>query len=185
MWTQSASSTSISDARTRRLTQLSLLLAAAIVIWLLESMLFPSLPVPGAKIGFANIVTLLVIVGFGFAESVTNVALRVIVGSLVTGTLLGPAFLLGFCAGVAAALVMSALYHSPRLGLSLVGVSVAGSVTHILVQLLLAALVTGTWLVWLQTPWLLLVAVITGCFNGLVGYLVASRIFPHRFARAG
>ncbi len=177
MWTPSASSVRSEAAGTRRLTQLSLLLAAAVVIWLLESMLLPALPLPGAKFGFANVITLLLIAGYGFWESVSNVALRVLVGSLLTGTLLGPPFLLAFTAGIAAAAVMAALYRARWAGLSLVGVSVAGSVTHILVQLLLAALVTGTWLVWLQLPWLLLVGALTGCFNGVVCWLVARRVF--------
>ncbi|RJQ55824.1 MAG: Gx transporter family protein [Actinobacteria bacterium] len=180
MWTPSAGSQAIAAGRTSRLTRLSLLLAASISIWLLEALLLPSLPIPGAKFGFANVVTLLVIVGYGLSETLSNITLRVLAGSLVTGTLLGPAFLLAFFAGLAAALVMYAAYNWKRGGLSLVGVSVAGSVTHVAIQLVLAAFITGTWLVWLQAPLLVLVAVGTGCFNGLVGWLVAVRVYPER-----
>lgn len=161
---------------TRRLTQLSLLLAAALLIWLLEATILPSLPVPGAKFGFANVVTLVVIAGYGLSESLANVGLRVVVGSLVVGTLLSPAFILAVVAGTAAAVAMYATYRSGRAGLSLVGVSVVGSVVHVSVQLLLAAILVGTWGVWLQAPILLLVAVGTGCFNGFVAWHLVERL---------
>jgi len=160
----------------RRLTQLAALLAAAIAIWLVEATLLPSLPIPGAKFGFANVVTLVVIAGYGLSESAANVVLRVLVGSLAVGTLLSPAFVLAICAGTAAACVMYGLYAWKGAGLSLVGVSVAGSTVHTLVQLLLAALVFGTWMVWVQAPVLLLVAVATGCFNGLVAWRLVKRL---------
>lgn len=161
---------------TQRLARLAVLLAAAIAIWLLESTLLPSLPIPGAKFGFANIVTLLVIAEYGFSEAATNVLLRVLVGSLVVGTLLSPAFVLAIGAGTAAACVMYGLYRWKGAGLSLVGVSVAGSVVHTGVQLLLAALLMGTWMVWLQGPALLIVAIVTGCFNGLVAWHLVRRL---------
>lgn len=172
----SANSATVASTSARRLTQLSVLLAAAVLVWIVEASLLPSLPVPGAKFGFANVVTLLVIVAYGLSESVANVALRVVIGSLITGTLLGPAFLLAICAGIAAAGAMYAAYRWRRAGLSLIGVSVVGSVTHVAVQLVLAAVLMGTWLVWLQAPLLLLVAVATGCFNGFVAWLVATRL---------
>lgn len=164
------------EAGAHRLTQLSMMLAAATAIWLLEATMLPSLPIPGAKFGFANVVTLLVIVGWGLAESAGNVALRVVVGSLITGTLLSPAFVLAIVAGTVAALAMYGLWRWERSGLSLVGISVAGSVVHTLCQLVLAAVMLGTWMVWLQAPVLVLVAVGTGCFNGLVAWRLAGRL---------
>ena len=158
------------------MTQLAALLAAAVIVWLAEATLLPSLPLPGAKFGFANVVTLVVIAGFGLSESTANVILRVLLGSLITGTLLSPAFALAVAAGTAAAVAMYAAYHAPRAGLSLIGVSVVGSTVHTVVQLLLAALLLGSWAVWVQAPVLLLVAVGTGCFNGLVAWQLVRRL---------
>lgn len=174
--TPSVGSGVVAAAGARRLAQLAALLGAALCLWLVEASLLPGLPIPGAKLGFANIVTLVVIVGYGLSESVTNVSLRVLLGSLITGTVLSPAFMLALVAGTAAAAAMYAVWRWQWTGLSLVGVSVVGSIVHTLAQLLLAALLLGTWAVWLQTPALLLVGTLTGCFNGLVAWHLAERL---------
>ncbi len=77
--------------------------ALAITIHIAESAL-PS-PLPGVKPGLANVVTLIVLCRYGWRMAVWVALLRVLIGSVLLGTFLSPAFFLslsGALAGVAA-----------------------------------------------------------------------------------
>ena len=52
---------------TRKLVVLALLTALALIIFVLESMIPPLVPIPGIKLGLANIITLFVLARFGGA----------------------------------------------------------------------------------------------------------------------
>ncbi len=75
--------------------------ALAIVIHILEAGL-PS-PIPGIKPGLANVVSLIVMLRYGWALAAWVVMLRVLVSALLLGTFLTPTFLLsaaGACASL-------------------------------------------------------------------------------------
>lgn len=155
----------------RRLARLAVLAALGAVLQVAESLL-PH-PVPGVRLGLANLATLLALVELGPAAAVGVAVLRSLVSSLVLGTFLGPGFVLSLGGGVASALVMGLLYALTRRSgfrlFGLVGVSVAGAAAHALAQVTLVYLLfvtsRGVWLLW---PWLALSAVATGIINGLV-----------------
>ena len=78
-------------SQVKKLTLYANLLAIAIVLNVLESWI-NVIPVPGAKIGLANIVTLVVLVLYNPKDSILLVVMRVIIVSLLTGKLLNPIF---------------------------------------------------------------------------------------------
>lgn len=127
--------------------------------------------VPGAKLGLANVVTLIVIVLFGVYDALAVVAIRTFLGSLLSGALTSFAF--SIVGGILATLAMS-LAHK-RLGdvFGLVGVSILGAVSHNVGQLFVAAVVVGTMGVYSYLPMLLLAGVGTGYFVGiLAGFIL-------------
>lgn len=152
-----------------RLVRLAVLVACASVLQVAESLL-PH-PLPGVRIGLANIITIVAIAELGFASALQLAVLRTLVSSFVLGTFLAPAFVLSFAGGVASALVMMLLYALARRvpGLGFIGISVAGAVSHILAQIGLVWLlfVRSSGVLWLA-PWLVLSAVATGILTGLV-----------------
>jgi heptaprenyl diphosphate synthase len=160
------------------LVRISLLVACASVLQVAESML--PYPVPGVRIGLANIVTLIALARLGPAEAVRVSLLRTVIGSVVMGTFLSPAFILSFAGALASALVMVALYalsRSTPVRFSLLGLSLAGSVCHIGAQVAVvyalfirSGAVVGIW------PWLALVAVGTGLLTGLMAVRVCRRL---------
>lgn len=78
---------------TKKLAVIAILVAQASVLHYLESM-FPSpLPIPGVKLGLANIITLVALVVFDFKTALQITVLRTILGSLLSGTLFGMGFL--------------------------------------------------------------------------------------------
>ena len=152
-----------------RLVRLAVLVACASVLQVAESLL-PH-PLPGVRIGLANIITIVAIAELGFKSALELAVLRTLVSSLVLGTFLAPAFVLSFAGGLASAVVMVAAYALARRlpGLGFIGISVAGAVSHILAQIGLVYLlfVHSAGVLWLA-PWLVLSAVATGILTGLV-----------------
>jgi heptaprenyl diphosphate synthase len=153
-----------------------MLAALACVLQVGESLL-PH-PIPGVRFGLANIVSLIVLVQIGPGSAIGVVLLRTLVSSIFLGTFLTPSFVLSISGGLVSILVMIPLYaisagrRFPAFGF--VGISVAGSVSHVLTQLLVVYALfvpaRGVWLVW---PWLALSAVVMGIITGLV----ASQVF--------
>ena len=70
--------------KVRKLTLLAVLLAATIVIAILESFI-PSFFIPGVKLGLANIVILVALYELGIKDAILIDVIRVLVVSLVRG----------------------------------------------------------------------------------------------------
>ncbi len=161
--------------RTKKLVLLSLLLGAGIVLYILEAFYFPALPIPGAKLGLANVVTLLLLVLYGWRECIFNVVARTLIGSVVTGTFLSPAFFFSFIGALVSALVMIAVFATLFGRFSLVGISLAGATTHNMTQMVLASILLSHWGIFMETPFLILFAVLAGTFNGICANHVVKR----------
>jgi len=80
------------------------LVATACVLQVAES--FIPHPVPGVRLGLANIVTLVTLAELGFAAALEVALLRTVVASLVLGSFLTPGFLLSFFSAAASTAVM-------------------------------------------------------------------------------
>ncbi|HHW91672.1 MAG TPA: Gx transporter family protein [Firmicutes bacterium] len=157
-------------SKTKKMVQLSLLVAVGIALHVFEAMLpaLNVLPIPGAKLGLANIVTLLTLVFLGYREALGVVLLRSLLASLVAGTFLTTTFYLSFAGALGSGLVMGLLYLFSRGRFSLVGISICGAVAHNVSQLLVAALLIQQAGIFMYLPYLLLFALPTGYFTGLV-----------------
>jgi len=167
--------------RTRRLTHISIYTALALVLHITESFIPVPFMVPGAKLGLANIVTLLVIVLSGTYDAFIVVALRTFLGSLLSGALTNFAF--SVVGGMLATVVMSVAYKRFSGVFGLVGVSVLGAISHNIGQLLVAGIVVGTMGVYAYLPVLLLAGVATGYFVGIAaGYVL--RFLPKAVAQS-
>ncbi len=157
-----------------------ILLVLAAGLHLFESLL-PSLG-PWFKPGLANIVTLIALVLLGARAALTLALARVVVGSLFVGTFLTPTMVVSALAALAAAGVIILLWHL-RCGLSLVGISLAAAVAHMVTQFVVveAWIVQQPALFYLLPP-LLLLATVTGWVNGAIAHYVTTRLQPKRGA---
>ena len=148
---------------------LALMVAFAVAIHTVEAALPVPIPVPGVKLGLANIITLFTIVFYDWRSGLLVSSLRSIIGSLLIGNFLGFGFYLSFSGAILSCFVMALfikLYHGRKV--TLVSVSVAGAVTFNVVQLLLASvLVQNLTLLRGYLPFLLILALPTGFFTGL------------------
>lgn len=158
---------------TRKLTTIAVLVALAIVLHLFEALIPIPFPIPGVKLGLANIVTLLALVLFDFKTAFTIAFMRTVLGSLLSGTLFNIAFFLSFSGAITATCVMAILlYLSKSLNFhsrfSLLGLSVAGAAAHNLGQLAMAALLIKHTGIFYYLPIMLLSSVPTGILTGLL-----------------
>jgi heptaprenyl diphosphate synthase len=153
------------DRRAYQVSRIGLLVALGLVLQIIEGTIPPILPLPGAKLGLANLATVIALVALGPWEALVVNVLRCLLGGLLRGSFVG--LTLSLVAGTAATLVMAALYGLGPRAFSLTGISIAGAVTHNATQLAVAMWLVGFPGLKYYLPYLLLIALPTGIFIGL------------------
>ncbi|WKV08703.2 Gx transporter family protein [Thermoanaerobacterium sp. CMT5567-10] len=150
----------------KKIVYISMLVSQALVLNIIESFIPVPVPVPGIKIGLANIVSLVTILMFGFKESLVVVVLRTLLAQLLVGNI--TSFLFSVSGGILSACIMYVIYKKFSRYFSLVGVSVFGSVAHNVGQLFVAAIVINNFLIFSYLPVLMISGIMMGIFTGLV-----------------
>ncbi|MCR5416242.1 MAG: Gx transporter family protein [Pseudobutyrivibrio sp.] len=158
--------------RTLRLTTYALLIALALVLSYVESLVPAFFAVPGMKLGLTNIVVLIALYKLDFKSAFFISVVRIVLVTAMFGNAASLAYSIG--GGVLSLLVMALLKKTGRF--SLVAVSAAGGIFHNIGQVLVAM-----WL--LYTPeiayYMLLLwfsGIVTGLVVGLISALVLVRI---------
>lgn len=156
----------------RRTILIGLLSSSGLILHFIESLLPVWAPVPGAKLGLANIITLVAIVLLGVKGGGQVLMLRIFLGALLAGTFLTFPFYLSLSGGVLALTAMSLGYTFGRTTFSLVGISLIGAVAHNIGQLLATVLFVGSWGVFYYFPFLVLMAIPAGFLVGITAHLI-------------
>lgn len=159
------------DRRARLVSKLGLLVALGLALQIIEGTIPPILPLPGAKLGLANLATVIALVVMGPWEALAVNVLRCLLGGLLRGSFVG--LTISLIAGTAATLVMAILYAAAFPSLSVTGISIAGAVTHNAAQLGVAMWLVGFPGLKYYLPYLLLIAIPTGLFIGVVARRLA------------
>ena len=162
---------------TRELTLCALLTAMALALSYLENF-FPlslAIPLPGVKLGLANVVTLFALYVLGPGQALLILVGRCVLGVVFAGNM--NALLYSLLGGVAAMLVMILL--SRLRGLSVYGVSIGGAAAHNCGQVAAAVLALGNPAPLYYLPVLLGVSGDGGA-DGRAGVLPVSGAGPHR-----
>ena len=152
---------------TKKFTRLSLLLGLSVVLNIIESFIpiFNGY-IPGIKIGLANTVTLFVLYKYNLKDALYISILRVIlVGITRTGSF-STIFMFSLSGAILSTLFM---YLSKRyLKLSVIGTSIVGSLFHSIGQIIMAMLIMNTTNMIYYFPWILLFALPSGLFIGII-----------------
>ena len=156
--------------KVQKIALLGVLTAIAIVLAIVESFI-PSIGIPGVKLGLANIAILIVLYELGVLEAIGVNLIRVVVVGLVRGTFLSMGFLMSLTGAILSLGVMILFYLLIK-KFSIIGVSVIGSIFHVLGQILIAMLFLGTAYIFLYLPIIAISAIITGVFVGIVAKLI-------------
>ncbi len=158
--------------RTKRLALRGILIALAMNLSYLESLIPFNLPVPGAKFGLANTVTLFALMRLGFADAVLISILRVILTTVLFGNAVMMVYSLA--GAVVSVLVMTLLFRMKRFGI--IGISAAGAVAHNMGQCAAAAVMMHNRGILGYLPLLVVYGVISGVLTGAVTAGVMKRV---------
>lgn len=159
--------------RNRRLVFTALLCAIALTIFVLEAQLPVPLPVPGLKLGLANVVTVFALAALGRREALAVVLIRIVLGNAFTGQ--GMALLYALAGGLLSYLVMALVL--PVLQKKQLWVAgVLGGICHNLAQMAVALAITRTPALLWYLPVLLLCGCLTGALTGLSAQLLVRRL---------
>ena len=149
-----------------------LLIGLAFVMSYIESLLPVPVPVPGVKLGLANMVSMAALYLIGVKGAFTVSLVRILLAGLA---FTGPSMMIySMCGGVLSMLVMAALKKTGWF--SIVGVSVAGGAAHNIGQLMAAAWITRTAGVFSYLPVLLAAGSAAGVAVGAAAGMVIHRI---------
>ena len=158
--------------KTKRMVLLSMLVAIALVIYLIEG----QIPVlfPGIKLGLANSISLVALILLGWREAFLIMILRTLLGSIFGGGM--PAFMFSLAGGVLSNIVMVLLYKYLRKYISIPTISVCGAVFHNIGQLLVAGFIINDLRIYVYLPVLLIAAIVTGYFIGILSSILKNRL---------
>lgn len=158
--------------KTKKLALMAVLTAIALTIFMLEAQLPAPIPIPGVKLGLANIVTLTAMLILGRREAGAILAARIIMGAVFAGN---PSAMLYSAAGGVLAYAAMCLLVGVVPEKRLWAVSAVSAVAHNMGQLLACVLVVKTPGVFIYAPALIVSGVITGVFTGFGAmYLVRA-----------
>lgn len=149
----------------RRMAILANLVAIAIVLNLVEAQ-FNFIAVPGAKLGLANLVTMVVVYMFTAREAFIVTLLRVIIVGLASGRLFGPTTVMGFSGAILSLTVMILLKNINIFGIVLV--SVISSMAHQVGQIIAGIYVIGSADVLYYLPVMLPLGIVSGILIGII-----------------
>ena len=169
----------LDSVENKRTYKIAILVSIASVLQICES--FIPHPIPGLRLGLANMLTLVALVTLGFRAALEIAILRTILSAFVMGTFMSPTFILSFVAAVVSSLVMGLLFWMSgfyrRYRLSLIGISILGALSHNMVQLCLAYLLLVKHRgIFVFTPWLCIGAVGMGLITGVVARRVCIKL---------
>ena len=158
--------------KSKRVAELGLLIALAFVLGYLESLIPFNIGIPGAKLGLANIVTLIAIVRLGSKDALAVAVARAVLSGLTFGSMYS--MLYSLAGGVLSTIVMCFLNRTKRFGM--IGVSVTGGVTHNIGQLLVAMFVLKSIDLKYYSGFLIICGILTGVLTGIICITVMKNI---------
>lgn len=166
--------------RTKILAENAALLLCALALSYLESLIPLSLiiPIPGFKLGLANLAVAVTLWRSGVPSAISVSFLRIVISSLLFGTASTFMFSLSGGALSLSALVGCYLIFGDKM--SIIAVSVLSAVLHNIGQIVCAAAVTGTIAVFSYSPVLILCGVICGAVTGAMLTSFPKQIYRQR-----
>ncbi len=149
-----------------------MLIALAFIFSYVEAMIPVPVPIPGIKLGLANLVSVVGLYTIGAAGTAAVSLVRIVLVGFTFGNTFSMIY--GLAGGIVSLSVMILAKKTDWFGK--VGVSILGGIFHNVGQLSVAAFVTKTAGVFSYMPVLLAAGVVTGAVIGMLGGLVTERI---------
>lgn len=158
--------------KTRKLTQMALLSAIALTIFVVEAQLPALVPIPGIKLGLANIVTVFAVFTLGSWEAALILAVRIFLGAVFAGNFSTIFYsVAGGALAILSAIVLRRVLKKHQLWVA----GTVGAIAHSVGQMAMAVLLTGTPGLTIYLPVMILCSIFTGTFTGLCAQVLVNR----------
>lgn len=154
----------------RKITRTAITVTVAVLLGYIESLFPPMVPIPGIKLGIANIVILFLIYTDSFKTACTVSLLKVLLCSVLFGSVTSFIYSLG---GAVISLLSMAVVKKMKF-FSVVGVSCVGGIMHNLSQLLCAYFFLGKGVL-VNLPVLFISGTVCGIVTGVAAQLIIKR----------
>ena len=158
--------------KTRKMTQLSLLTAIALTIFMVEAQIPALLPIPGIKLGLANIITVFAVFAIGPKDAAAVLFVRIFLGAVFAGNF---STILYSAAGGTCAIGVTILLKNILTQKQLWVAGALGAIAHSIGQMAMAVMLTQTPGLVAYLPVMILVSIITGTFTGLCAQFLVNR----------
>ncbi|MBQ3880029.1 MAG: Gx transporter family protein [Oscillospiraceae bacterium] len=157
----------------KRITRAAVLTAVALTIFLVELQIPSPIPIPGVKLGLANIITVVSMFLLGPLETASILLVRILLGSIFSGQMM--ALLYSLAGGLCCYLVMLLLRRilTPK---QIWVCSVFGAIAHNIGQITVAILITRTPALVSYLPVLMVSGILAGLFTGLCAQFAAAKL---------
>ncbi len=159
---------------TRKTVILALFIAVGILLQLMESFIPILMIVPGFKIGFANLVSVMALMIYD-RKSMWIVSLsRILLSSLLQGTLFGISFYLSLTGGLIALIFMSIADRTSLF--SIYGIGILGATGHSIGQVLMVTWIYQQYFMQLYLPILLALSIVSGFVIAMIAQKMMDRL---------
>lgn len=156
----------------RKLTHLAMLTGIALIIFVIELQIPNPFPIPGIKLGLANIITVYAINHYCAKEVMMVVFVRIFLAAVFSGNIMALMYSFAgsmFC--LAGMLLVKRMIDEKHIWIS----SVFGAVLHNIGQILVAVLVMGSGVI-VYLPFLVVSGCLAGAFTGVCAQFVVRRL---------
>ncbi len=164
----------------KHLVYKSLLVAMALALHLFERNIPVPFMTPGAKLGLANLVTVIALYTLEKKRDVIQIIVtRLVLGAIFGGSVSG--LMYGGMGALLSFMIMVVIKESLKDKVSIIGVSAAGAVFHNIGQLLVASLIVQNIGVMLYLPFLSVAGIVTGIFVGIAANYTVAHMYKLPF----
>ena len=159
--------------KAKRLAELGLLTAAALIIFIIESFIPYPFPIPGIKLGLANIITVYTVYRYRAYEAAAVLLVRILLGAIFGGNFYALIYsLAGGLLCIAGMLLLKKVIDEKHLWLA----SIFGAVLHNTGQIIAAMILLQTPAILAYYPFLVVSGCLSGAFTGLCAQVVLKRV---------
>ena len=158
--------------KTKKLTLMALLTAIALTIFMVEAHIPALVPIPGIKLGLANIITVFAVFAIGPKEAAAVLFVRIFLGAVFAGNF---STIFYSAAGGGCAIAVTILLRKILSKKQLWVAGCLGAIAHSVGQMGMAIALTATPGLAVYLPVMIAVSILTGTFTGLCAQFLVNR----------
>lgn len=159
--------------KAKRIAELAMLCGISLIIFIVEQQIPNPFPIPGIKLGLANIITVYAVYHYRAYEVAMTVFVRILLSSIFCGNI--TAFIYSFAGStlcLVGMLLLKKIIDEKHIWIA----SIFGAVLHNTGQMIAALIVLQTFQIIAYYPFLLVSGCLAGLFTGLCAQFVIARL---------